>query len=94
MSDHTYGAMIERDEDGVLVDFPAFGGGVFASGSSVVDASPAAATVLRMAIAEYLDSGLELPDDGLEGAEMVFCVEVSESFITETRVVNGGGDHA
>lgn len=94
MSDYTYGATVERDEDGVLVEFPAFGGGVFAYGDSVADAAPDAATVLRMAIAEYLDSGKRLPDDDLEGAEMVFTVEVSEEFIAKTRVSKSGGDHA
>lgn len=85
-SDHTYGATVEWDEDRVLVDFPAFGGGVFAHGDSIADAAPDAATVLRMAIAEYLDSGKPLPDDALDGAEMVFCVEVSDDFIAATRV--------
>ena len=85
-SDYTYSATVERDEDGVLVEFPAFDGQAFAGGDTLDEAARSAATVLRLTIAEYLDSGKPLPDDALEGAEMVFCVEVSKSFIARTRV--------
>lgn len=37
-------------------------------------------------MADYVDDGDPLPDDDLEGADMVFCVEVSEELIIETRV--------
>lgn len=87
MSEHTYGATVERDEDGVLVEFPAFSGQAFAGGDTLGEAARSAATVLRLTIAEYLDSGEPLPEDDLEGAEMIFVVEVNEEFIAESRVV-------
>lgn len=94
MTDYTYGATVERDEDGVFVEFPAFGGQAFAGGDTLDEAARSAATVLRLTIAEYLDSGKPLPDDDLEGVEMVFVVEVSEDFIVGTRAAESGGDRA
>ena len=85
--DFTYRATIMCEEQECFVDFPAFGGGVFASGESIREACANASTVLRLAIAEYLDSGRTLPVDEAATGEgcAVFTVEVSEDFIAETR---------
>lgn len=84
--DYTYGAAVERDEEGYFINFPAFDGGAFSDGDTLEEAAPRAATALRLAIADYLDNGEALPNDDLAGADMVFCVEVSDGFIKETRV--------
>lgn len=86
MGDCTYGATVERDGGEVLIDFPASGGQAFAGGGTLGEAARSASTVLRLTIASYVDDGDPLPDDDLEGADMVFCVEVSDAFINETRV--------
>lgn len=88
MGDYTYGATVERDGGEVLIDFPAFGGQAFAGGGTLDEAVRGASTVLRLTIASYVDDGDPLPDDDLEGADMVFTVEVSDAFINETRVVD------
>lgn len=86
MADYTYGATVERAGGEVLVDFPAFGGQAFAGGGTLGEAARSASTVLRLTIASYVDDGNPLPDDDLEAADMIFCVEVSDAYIAETRV--------
>lgn len=87
--DFTYYATITCDEQEYLVDFPAFNGGVFAGGESLREACANASTVLRLAIAEYLDSGWTIPVDAttIDEGYAVFTVEVSEDFIAETKCV-------
>lgn len=84
--DYTYSATVEQDEEGYFIDFPAFDGAAFADGDTLEEAAKSAATVLRLTIADYLDDGVELPEDDFSGADMVFTVEVGEGFIKETRV--------
>ena len=89
--DFTYGATVEQQEDGYFVEFPAFGGGVFADGDTLAEACASASTTLRLAIAEYLESGIRLPDPGsLEEGRMVFTVEVSDPFIIESKCMTPG----
>lgn len=87
--DFTYEATITQEEGSYLIDFPAFGGGVFADGDTLPEACESASTTLRLAIAEYLDSGLPLPPSGdINTARAIFAVEVSDSFIAETKCLN------
>lgn len=86
--DYTYSATVEQFEDGVFIDFPAFDGQAFAGGESLKRAVQSASAVLRLTIADYVDNGYQLPEDDPEGAGMVFCVEVSESFIAESKVIS------
>ena len=89
MGDYTHSATVERDGGEVLIDFPAFDGQAFAGGGTLDEAACSASTALRLIIASYVDDGEALPDDNLEAVDVVFCVEVSDAFIAETRVPIG-----
>lgn len=84
--DYTYSATVEQNEEGFFIDFPAFDGAAFADGDTLEEAAKSAATVLRLTIADYLDSGDELPRDSVIVAPYTFfTVEVSDDFIAESK---------
>ena len=86
--DFTYYAIVEEQEDGWFVDFPSFGGGVFAEGNTAQEAIACASETLRLAIAEYLDEGWRLPNQStFETGICVFTVEVSDDYIAGSKCV-------
>lgn len=82
---YTYEGAIERQEGGWLVTFPAFPG-CLGDGDTVQAACESAALSLQLAIAEYVDEGMALPRQPInEPPRAVFTVEVTDSFIAETK---------
>lgn len=87
--DYTYYAIIEEDEDGFTIDFPAFDGQLYTDGSTMTEASKNASDVLRLMLAEYIYAGMTLPSTGdMDGCNAVFTVEVTDDFITETQCMS------
>lgn len=84
---YVYQAIVETDEDGVL--FGAFNdfNGCFASGKTVRELATELGEALRLTIAEYLDSGLALPESFLSIKEntLTICVDVTTDFIERTK---------
>lgn len=82
---YTYEAKITEQDGGWFVSFPAFPG-AYSPGETMREACEGAAESLRLTIAEYLDSGIPLPAPSIKAKpEAVFCVEVTDSFIAETK---------
>lgn len=82
---YTYEATITEQDGGWFVSFPSFPG-AYSFGSTVKEACDGAAESLRLTIAEHIDTGLQLPSSSIDTKpEAVFCVEVSDSFISESK---------
>lgn len=82
---HTYEGAIEKQGGGWVVTFPAFPG-CLGDGETVQDACESAAISLQLVIADYVDKGTALPGQSIsEPPRAVFVVEVSDSFIAETK---------
>lgn len=82
---YTYRATIEAYDDSWFVSFPDLPA-AYSSGATLQEACEGAAESLRLVIAEYLDSGMTLPESRIEDKpEAVFCVEVSDYYIARTK---------
>lgn len=82
---YTYAATITEQDGGWFVSFPDFPG-AYSPGATIAEACDGAAESLRLTIAEHIDTGLQLPAPNITAKpEAVFCVEVSDEFIAESK---------
>lgn len=86
--DYTYEADIERIEGDWLVTFPDFAG-AFGGGRTMRAACRRAAEALRLAIAQRISEGQELPKARFHNPpRAVFTVQVDRAYIDETGSVS------
>ncbi|MCL2679900.1 MAG: type II toxin-antitoxin system HicB family antitoxin [Coriobacteriia bacterium] len=86
---YIYQAIITKEEDGFFAVFENFEE-VFAEGNTLDEVVLAAAETLQLTLAEYIDTGLGLPEAVFNPARgdeerMAIAVDVTEGFIERTK---------
>ena len=89
-----YEAAINKEEESYHVEFNDFGA-AYADGTTVVEAIKAAAETLQLALAEYLDTGMKIPEPSFrlsdnEMLRIAIAVDVTPEFIERTNCVTTG----
>ena len=90
---YAYEATFTYDDDGACwyVDFPMFDGSCYTDGDTIEQAVANAADVLSLTIADYIDSGLELPRPSFHNPpRTIVCVDVDDEYIARTNCMTFG----
>ena len=89
---YIYEATITKEDDGYIVQFDDISA-AYAEGDSLQDALKAAAETLKLVLAEYIDTGMKLPEPVFKLStdnkfRVAITVEVTREFIELTKCVS------